>query len=120
MPEAPQTKSDPKALKCTEDRENGSDPAPKPLKSTLNLPIGGGENTLDPAQKPLKSTLNLPIGGGEITLDPAPKPLKSTLNLPQTPFPMKANLPDNEPKRLAAWQQQSFRRGLGNGRFSGA
>jgi isoleucyl-tRNA synthetase len=34
------------------------------------------------------------------------KPLKSTLNLPQTTFPMKANLPDNEPKRLASWQQQ--------------
>ena len=34
------------------------------------------------------------------------KALKSTLNLPQTAFPMKANLPDNEPKRLAAWQQQ--------------
>jgi isoleucyl-tRNA synthetase len=37
---------------------------------------------------------------------PAPKALKSTLNLPQTTFPMKANLPENEPKRLAAWQQQ--------------
>jgi isoleucyl-tRNA synthetase len=37
---------------------------------------------------------------------PAPKALKSTLNLPQTPFPMKANLPENEPKRLAGWQQQ--------------
>ncbi len=36
----------------------------------------------------------------------APKALKSTLNLPQTSFPMKANLPENEPKRLAAWQQQ--------------
>jgi isoleucyl-tRNA synthetase len=35
-----------------------------------------------------------------------PKALKSTLNLPQTTFPMKANLPDNEPRRLAAWQQQ--------------
>jgi isoleucyl-tRNA synthetase len=34
------------------------------------------------------------------------KALKSTLNLPQTAFPMKANLPDNEPKRLASWQQQ--------------
>ncbi len=56
--------------------------------------------------KALKSTLNLPIGGREIALDPAPKALKSTLNLPQTTFPMKANLPDNEPKRLAAWQQQ--------------
>jgi len=56
--------------------------------------------------KPLKSTLNLPIGGSQDALDPAPKPLKSTLNLPQTPFPMKANLPENEPKRLEVWQQQ--------------
>jgi isoleucyl-tRNA synthetase len=37
---------------------------------------------------------------------PGPKALKSTLNLPQTSFPMKANLPENEPKRLASWQQQ--------------
>ena len=37
--------------------------------------------------------------------DQQPKPLKSTLNLPQTAFPMKANLPTNEPARLAAWQQ---------------
>ena len=32
------------------------------------------------------------------------KALKSTLNLPQTAFPMKANLPLNEPARLAQWQ----------------
>ncbi len=37
-----------------------------------------------------------------------PKPLKSTLNLPQTSFPMKANLPLNEPARLAGWQQQDL------------
>jgi isoleucyl-tRNA synthetase len=36
---------------------------------------------------------------------PEAKGLKSTLNLPQTTFPMKANLPQNEPVRLAAWQQ---------------
>jgi isoleucyl-tRNA synthetase len=36
----------------------------------------------------------------------APKPLKSTLNLPQTAFPMKANLPVNEPTRLEGWQKQ--------------
>lgn len=30
---------------------------------------------------------------------------KKTLNLPQTPFPMKANLPANEPKRLANWDE---------------
>src|SRR5579859_696676 len=33
-----------------------------------------------------------------------PKPLKSTLNLPQTAFPMKANLPVNEPLRLKSWE----------------
>jgi isoleucyl-tRNA synthetase len=37
-----------------------------------------------------------------------PKALKSTLNLPQTTFPMKANLPQNEPKRLEAWDQQQL------------
>ena len=36
---------------------------------------------------------------------PAPPELKATLNLPQTDFPMKANLPQSEPKRLAAWEQ---------------
>ncbi len=36
------------------------------------------------------------------------KPLKSTLNLPQTSFAMKANLPVNEPLRLAVWQQQDL------------
>jgi isoleucyl-tRNA synthetase len=59
-----------------------------------------------PGPKALKSTLNLPTGGRENASDSAPKLLKSTLNLPQTSFPMKANLPENEPKRLAAWQQQ--------------
>ncbi len=34
-----------------------------------------------------------------------PLELKATLNLPKTAFPMKANLPQNEPKRLAAWEQ---------------
>jgi isoleucyl-tRNA synthetase len=31
--------------------------------------------------------------------------LKATLNLPHTDFPMKANLPQNEPVRLAAWKK---------------
>lgn len=35
----------------------------------------------------------------------APLDLKSTLNLPKTGFPMKANLPLNEPKRLEHWDQ---------------
>ena len=39
---------------------------------------------------------------------PEVKALKSTLNLPQTAFPMKANLPQNEPARLAAWQKSDL------------
>src|ERR1019366_1806706 len=46
---------------------------------------------------------------GEI-MSSAPEPkattimeLKATLTLPQTAFPMKANLPQNEPLRLARW-----------------
>ncbi|MDW5265321.1 MAG: isoleucine--tRNA ligase [Edaphobacter sp.] len=42
------------------------------------------------------------------TADQTVKPLKSTLNLPQTSFAMKANLPVNEPLRLAEWQQQDL------------
>jgi isoleucyl-tRNA synthetase len=34
--------------------------------------------------------------------------LKSTLNLPQTKFSMKANLPENEPKRLAKWTKDDL------------
>src|SRR5579864_1365507 len=34
-----------------------------------------------------------------------PVNLKSTLNLPKTDFPMKANLPQNEPRILAKWEQ---------------
>ena len=33
-----------------------------------------------------------------------PLVLKTTLNLPKTDFPMKAGLPQNEPKQLEAWQ----------------
>jgi isoleucyl-tRNA synthetase len=61
-----------------------------------------------PETKALKSTLNSPNGGAENSHDSAPKPLKSTLNLPQTTFPMKANLPLNEPARLEMWQQQDL------------
>jgi isoleucyl-tRNA synthetase len=35
-----------------------------------------------------------------------PLELKKTLNLPKTDFPMKAGLPQNEPKQLAAWQDE--------------
>jgi isoleucyl-tRNA synthetase len=38
------------------------------------------------------------------TMSPAPE-LKATLTLPQTTFPMKANLPQNEPLRLARWAE---------------
>ena len=34
-----------------------------------------------------------------------PLDLKTTINLPQTAFPMKANLPQNEPKMLEHWEQ---------------
>jgi isoleucyl-tRNA synthetase len=37
-----------------------------------------------------------------------PLELKKTLNLPKTDFPMKASLPQNEPKQLEAWQQESL------------
>ncbi len=38
--------------------------------------------------------------------------LKSTLNLPRTDFPMKANLPQAEPRRLAVWKQRGLYRKL--------
>ena len=34
-----------------------------------------------------------------------PTDLKSTINLPKTGFPMKAGLPQNEPKILARWEE---------------
>ncbi len=37
-----------------------------------------------------------------------PLDLKSTINLPKTDFPMKANLPQNEPKQLVAWQENNI------------
>jgi isoleucyl-tRNA synthetase len=37
-----------------------------------------------------------------------PLDLKSTINLPKTDFPMKANLPQNEPKTLAHWEQMGI------------
>ncbi|MGA9529423.1 MAG: isoleucine--tRNA ligase [Terriglobales bacterium] len=37
-----------------------------------------------------------------------PLDLKSTINLPKTDFPMKANLPQNEPKMLARWEQEKL------------
>jgi isoleucyl-tRNA synthetase len=37
-----------------------------------------------------------------------PLDLKKTINLPQTAFPMKANLPQNEPKMLEHWEQMGI------------
>src|SRR5581483_6828360 len=37
-----------------------------------------------------------------------PLELKKTINLPQTAFPMKANLPQNEPKMLERWEQMKI------------
>ncbi len=37
-----------------------------------------------------------------------PLDLKSTINLPKTDFPMKANLPANEPKILARWEEMGI------------
>jgi len=34
--------------------------------------------------------------------------LRTTVNLPKTDFPMKANLPQAEPQRLAAWREQNL------------
>jgi isoleucyl-tRNA synthetase len=37
-----------------------------------------------------------------------PLDLKATINLPKTAFPMKANLPQNEPKMLARWEEEKI------------
>src|ERR1700690_3405618 len=39
---------------------------------------------------------------------PEPLEQKKTLNLPKTDFPMKAGLPQNEPKQLAAWDESDL------------
>ena len=33
---------------------------------------------------------------------------KNTMNLPATDFPMRGNLPENEPKRLEKWEQEKI------------
>ena len=40
--------------------------------------------------------------------DRVPLELKATINLPKTAFPMKANLPQNEPKMLERWEQRGI------------
>ncbi len=37
-----------------------------------------------------------------------PLDIKQTINLPKTDFPMKANLPQNEPVRLAIWEKENL------------
>ena len=46
--------------------------------------------------------MNIFAANQGVSMSPAPE-LKATLTLPQTAFPMKANLPQNEPLRLARW-----------------
>ena len=41
-------------------------------------------------------------------MNPADVDLKQTINLPRTSFPMKANLPQAEPKMLARWEQEDL------------
>jgi isoleucyl-tRNA synthetase len=45
-----------------------------------------------------------------------PLELKSTLNLPKTGFPMKANLPENEPRLLARWEEIEIYQRIRQGR----
>ena len=45
-------------------------------------------------------------------LNGVPLDLKSTINLPKTAFPMKANLPQNEPKMLERWEQMRLYEGI--------
>ncbi len=57
--------------------------------------------------------MSAPSNPGESTATPkvtasGTPELKSTLTLPQTAFPMKANLPQNEPRRLAKWSEEKL------------
>ena len=55
-----------------------------------------------------------------VTPEPRMKTLKDTLNLPRTDFPMKANLPANEPGRLAAWEAMDLYRQIRQAREGAA
>src|SRR6202790_923395 len=46
--------------------------------------------------------------------------LKTTLNLPRTDFPMKANLPQNEPRILAQWEEGKLYERIQQARKEGA
>ena len=41
-------------------------------------------------------------------MEPSNVDLKQTVNLPKTDFPMKANLPQAEPKMLARWEEEDI------------
>src|SRR5579863_359760 len=81
------------------------DPAP-----AENVPCRARPQKPAPAEtRPAQVTLtnepvlrNLSYQHHGVTMSQAPE-LKATLSLPQTAFPMKANLPHNEPLRLARW-----------------
>jgi isoleucyl-tRNA synthetase len=49
-----------------------------------------------------------------------PLDLKKTINLPKTAFPMKANLPQNEPKMLERWAQMGIYERIRQGRKGAA
>jgi isoleucyl-tRNA synthetase len=41
-------------------------------------------------------------------MEDKPRDLKRTVNLPHTDFPMKANLPQAEPKLLDRWEKENL------------
>ena len=41
-------------------------------------------------------------------MEDKPRDLKRTVNLPRTDFPMKANLPQAEPKLLDRWEKENL------------
>ncbi len=68
----------------------------RPIDASLRAPYNEKIQSFGrPLQVPPESNLTL-------------KDLKSTINLPKTAFPMKANLPQNEPKMLARWEQEKL------------
>src|ERR1035438_2318255 len=64
--------------------------------------IGIGKNHCPCIYTGDRARLNKTAPSQGVTMPAAPE-LKATLTLPQTAFPMKANLPQNEPLRLARW-----------------
>src|ERR1039458_8278667 len=64
--------------------------------------IGIGKNRCPCIYTGDRAGLNKTAPSQGVTMPAAPE-LKATLTLPQTAFPMKANLPQNEPLRLAKW-----------------